>query len=68
MTYVGYKIPRYSLGSTPWGTLAASNGSQSAVWVRRDPAGELPSRWGIKTKHLGSLAGSANSSTSGLQK
>lgn len=31
MTYVGYKIPRYSLGSTPWGTLAASNGSVCSV-------------------------------------
>ena len=38
MTYVGYKIPRYSPGSTPWGTLVARNGSQPALWVSGDPA------------------------------
>ena len=38
MTYVGYKVPRYSPGSTPWGTLVARNGSRPALWVSGDPA------------------------------
>lgn len=38
MNCVGYKVPRYSPGSTPWGTLVARNGSRPALWVSGDPA------------------------------